>query len=160
MIGREVAAELDFDGRQFVGYIDRLDRDERTGDVAVVDYKTGSIATSPGEYRDKVRCFEDFQLPFYYWARTAAGDRVGRLVLIPLRDALLDVRPIVMQVGKNLEVVELERSRERMIRMSDELASGTIAHFAPTQNPRPCAYCAYANGCPSKPAPETARFGS
>lgn len=160
VLGREVAAEIDFDGRRFVGYIDRLDRDERSGEVVVVDYKTGSIATSPAEYRDKVRRFEDFQLPFYYWARTAAGDRVGRLVLIPLRDALLDVRPVVMQVGKNIEIGDLERSRERMIGMSEELAAGTIEHFPPTENPRPCTYCAYANACPGKPAPETARFGS
>ena len=33
-------------GHRFVGYIDRLDRDDRTGTVTVVDYKTRSIATS------------------------------------------------------------------------------------------------------------------
>ena len=32
VLGREVSAELDLDGRAFVGFIDRLDRDERTGD--------------------------------------------------------------------------------------------------------------------------------
>jgi len=160
VLGREVAAEIELNGRPFVGYIDRLDRDERTGDVAVVDYKTGSIAATPAEYREKVRRFEDFQLPFYYWARSLAGDRVTRLVLIPLRDALLDVRPIVLQVGTNLEIGELERSRARMIELSDTLATGRVEHFAPTRNPAACAYCVYANACPSKPAPETARFGS
>ncbi len=99
MLGREVAAELDLEGRPFVGYIDRLDRDERSGGIGVVDYKTGSIAASAAEYGDKVRRFRDFQLPFYYWARTLAGDRVTKLVLIPLKDALLDVRPIVLQVA-------------------------------------------------------------
>ncbi len=69
----------------FVGFIDRLDRDDRSGGIGVVDYKTGSIATSAAEYREKVRRFRDFQLPFYYWARTAAGDRVTKLVLIPLK---------------------------------------------------------------------------
>ncbi len=39
------------EGRPFVGYIDRLDRDERSGGIGVVDYKTGSIATSAAEYR-------------------------------------------------------------------------------------------------------------
>ncbi|HYL26505.1 MAG TPA: PD-(D/E)XK nuclease family protein [Candidatus Nitrosotalea sp.] len=160
VLGREVAAEIELEGRPFVGYIDRLDRDERTGDVAVVDYKTGSIAATPAEYREKVRRFEDFQLPFYYWARSLAGDHVSRLVLIPLRDALLDVRPIVLQVGANLEIGDLERSRARMIALSGELATGKVEHFAPTRNPAACTYCAYANACPSKPAPETARFGS
>ena len=107
VIGREVPAKLDLDGRPFVGFIDRLDRDERSGGIGVVDYKTGSIATSAAEYRDKVRRFRDFQLPFYYWARTAAGDRVTRLVLIPLKDALLDVRPIVLDVGKTIGIDDL-----------------------------------------------------
>jgi RecB family exonuclease len=160
VVGREVAAEVDFGGRPFVGYIDRLDREQRSGDVAVVDYKTGSIAGTPAEYRDRVRHFEEFQLPFYYWARTLAGDRVTRLVLIPLRDALLDVRPIVLQVGKNVEIGDLERSRARMIALSEELASGTMTHFSPATDPAPCGYCTYAHACPSKPSPETARFGS
>ncbi len=82
VIGREVAAEISLHDRPFIGYIDRLDRDERTGGIRVVDYKTGSIATSPAEYAEKVRAYADFQLPFYYWARTAAGDRVTHLVLI------------------------------------------------------------------------------
>jgi RecB family exonuclease len=160
VLGREVVAEIDFEGRPFVGYIDRLDRDERSGEVAVVDYKTGSIAASAAEYREKVRRFEDFQLPFYYWARTAAGDRVRKLVLVPLRDALVDVRPIVLRVGTNIEIDELERSRARMIALSDELATGQIQHFATAKDPEPCTFCAYSNACPQKPAPETARFGS
>lgn len=160
VLGREVAAEIDLEGRPFVGYIDRLDRDERTGGIGVVDYKTGSIATSPAEYADKVRRFRDFQLPFYYWARTAAGDRVTKLVLIPLKDALLDVRPIVLQVGKNIAVAELERSRARMIDLSDRLAGGSERHFAPTEDPAPCEYCAYAVSCAQKPFPEARRFGS
>ncbi len=160
VLGREVAAELDLEGRPFVGYIDRLDRDERSGGIGVVDYKTGSIATSPAEYREKVRRFRDFQLPFYYWARTAAGDRVTRLVLIPLKDALLDVRPIVLQVGKNIAIEELERSRTRMIELSDVLASGDIRNFKPAEDPAACTYCAYVTACRSKPPAEAQRFGS
>lgn len=160
VLGREVAAELDLEGRPFIGYIDRLDRDERSGGIGVVDYKTGSIAMSAAEYGEKVRRFRDFQLPFYYWARTAAGDRVTRLVLIPLKDALLDVRPIVLHVGGNIGIGELERSRGRMIELSDELASGAIRRFEPTEDPAPCAYCTYATACASKPFPETRRFGS
>ena len=104
VLGREVPAELDLEGRPFVGYIDRLDRDERSGGIGVVDYKTGNIATSAAEYCEQVRRFRDFQLPFYYWARTLAGDRVTSLVLIPLKDALLDVHPIVLHVGRTIGV--------------------------------------------------------
>jgi RecB family exonuclease len=160
VLGREVAAELDLEGRPFVGYIDRLDRDERTGDIGVVDYKTGSIATNASEYCEKVRHFRDFQLPFYYWARTAAGDRVTRLVLIPLKDALLDVRPVVLEVGASIRVDVLERSRKRMVELSDQLASGEIRHFKPTEDPGPCAYCAYSIACAFQPPSEGQRFGS
>ncbi len=160
VLGREVAAELDLEGRAFIGYIDRLDRDERSGGIGVVDYKTGSIATSPAEYAEKVRRFKDFQLPFYYWARTAAGDRVTRLVLIPLRDALLDVRPIVLEVGTGIGIDDLTRSRQRMIELSDELSSGRTPHFDATTDPAPCTYCAYATACTSRPPAEGRRFGS
>ena len=160
VLGREVSAELDLDGRAFVGFIDRLDRDERTGDVGIVDYKTGSIATSAAEHCEKVRRFRDFQLPFYYWARTAAGDRVNKLVLIPLKDALLDVRPVVLEVGKTIKLDDLERSREKMIELSALLASGEIRRFEPTTNAAACTYCAYQTACANKPPAEAQRFGS
>jgi RecB family exonuclease len=160
VLGREVSAELDLDGRAFVGFIDRLDRDERTGNVGVVDYKTGSIATSAAEYCEKVRRFRDFQLPFYYWARTAAGDRVSKLVLIPLKDALIDIRPVVLEVGKTIKLDDLERSREKMIELSTLLASGEIRRFEPTENAAACTYCAYQTACAGKPPAEAQRFGS
>ncbi|HEV3092087.1 MAG TPA: PD-(D/E)XK nuclease family protein [Candidatus Cybelea sp.] len=159
VLGREVPADLELEGRAFVGFIDRLDRDERTGGIGVVDYKTGSIAATPAEYCEKVRRFRDFQLPFYYWARTAAGDRVTKLVLIPLRDALLDVRPVVLEVGKTIHLDDLDRSRERMIELSTLLATGGVEHFATTTNPAACTYCAYADACAKKPFPEPQRFG-
>lgn len=160
VLGREVPAEVDMGGRAFVGYIDRLDRDQRSGGSSVVDYKTGSIATSSAEYADKVRRFRDFQLPFYYWARTAEGDNVTKLVLIPLKDALLDVRPVVLEVGKTIAVNELEKSRTRMIELATQLASGEVAAFEPTTNPAACTFCAYERSCNGKPWPEPERFGS
>ena len=160
VLGRELAANLELEGRPFVGYIDRLDRDERSGGVSVVDYKTGNIAASPAEYGDKVRRFRDFQLPFYYWARTEAGDRVTKLVLIPLKDAMHDVRPVVLSVGGNITIAELERSRSRMIELSDLLGSGRIADFETTTDPSACTYCNYASACLRRPPTEAARFGS
>jgi RecB family exonuclease len=174
VLGREVSANLDLDGRAFVGFIDRLDRDERTGNIGVVDYKTGSIAGSAAEYAEKVRRFRDFQLPFYYWARTAAGDSVSKLVLIPLKDALLDIRPIVLDVARRstggsrekgdargtIGLDELERSRARMIELSTQLASGDIPHFETTENAAACTYCCYATACTRKPPAEAQRFGS
>jgi RecB family exonuclease len=174
VLGREVAANLDLDGHTFVGFIDRLDRDEGSGGIGVVDYKTGSIAMSAAEYCDKVRRFRDFQLPFYYWARTAAGDRVTKLVLIPLRDALLDVRPIVLDVAERapagsrtngsargaIGTDELERSRVRMIALSERLSSGEIREFEVASDPGACSFCNYAAACARRPPPEGRRFGS
>ena len=172
VIGREVAVDLDLDGHPFVGYIDRLDRDERSGGTGVVDYKTGSIAQSAAEYREKVRRFKDFQLPFYYWARTAVGDRVTRLALLPLKDALRDVRPIVLEVvpgpvtqtratdapAGTISVADLERARARMIELSAELSSGALHNFAVAADPAACAYCAYATACAHRPPPAPERF--
>jgi RecB family exonuclease len=173
VIGREIPVNLDLDGFDFVGFIDRLDRDERTGAVSIFDYKTGSIATSAAEYRDEVRRFADFQLPFYYWARSAAGDRVYRLALIPLKDALLDVVPISLEVvavappnGKRsdapsgtIAIADLERARARMIEICRELSSGLLESFAVTTDPAACTYCAYRDACADRPHDERERFG-
>jgi RecB family exonuclease len=158
VIGREVPANVELGDQKFVGFIDRLDRDERTGTVAVVDYKTGSIATTAAEYREKIRKFSDVQLPFYYWARTAEGDRVGRLTLVPLKDARLDVRPVVVEIDPAV-IQDLERARSRMIDVSSDLASGRARTFDATDDPEACTFCAYAAACAQKPPPERERFG-
>lgn len=171
VIGCELGAAMQIDGYDFIGYIDRLDRDDRTGTVTVIDYKTGSIAMSAAEYREKVRLFKDFQLPFYYWARTEAGDRVSRLALVPLKDALLDVRPIALEVvpvpaevarSKSatgvIPLSELERARDRMLELCAELTSGSADVFAVTDDPSACQYCVYKTACASRPYPEEERF--
>ena len=173
VIGCELPAELALEGYDFIGYIDRLDRDDATGNVTVIDYKTGAIAQTADEYREKVRQFKEFQLPFYYWARTAAGDRVSRLALVPLKDALLEVSPVTLEVvpvaseGANrkgatvgtIPIVELERARTRMIEICAELTGGTIERFEETDDPSACRYCAYANACNGRPWPAEERFG-
>ncbi len=175
VIGCEVVTELELDGYEFVGYIDRLDRDDRTGAVTVIDYKTGSIALSAAEYRDEVATFAEFQLPFYYWARTAAGDRVTKLALVPLKDALLDVAPIELEIvpgnaaagsGRRsdsprgtISVGELERARTKMIEHAQTLSSATRAAFPATDDPDACRYCAYRDGCRERPLALQERFG-
>jgi RecB family exonuclease len=173
--GCEISTELVLDGFDFVGFIDRLDRDDRTGAMSVVDYKTGSIATSAAEYRQKVLDFEDFQLPFYYWARTEAGDRVTRLVLLPLKEATADVLPIELEVvpvpppsgGKRAErgivgtisIDELRTARAKMTELCAVISSGTLAHFPAAEDPRACRYCAYRASCRERPASNEDRFG-
>lgn len=173
VIGRELPIAMQIEGFDFIGYIDRLDRDER-GTVSVIDYKTGSIATSAAEYRDEVRSFSDFQLPFYYWAREAAGDRVSTLALIPLKDSLLDVRPVELEVlpfardeGRKrddspygtISVSDLERSRAKMVQICRELTDGSLSRFPVTSDPSACTYCAYAIACNDRPAPAEEKFG-
>lgn len=171
VVGCELSAELQLEGFDFIGYIDRLDRDDETGAVAVMDYKTGSIATSATEYREKVRKFKDFQLPFYYWARTEEGDRVSRLALIPLKDALLDVRPVTLEVvpiasepGRSnattgvIPITELERARTRMVEICRELTSQTISAFGVAGDASACTYCAYTLACVNRPYPAEERF--
>jgi RecB family exonuclease len=174
VIGCEVATELDLDGYAFVGYIDRLDRDDRTGAVTVIDYKTGSIATSAEQYREDVAAFAEFQLPFYYWARTAAGDRVTKLALVPLKDALLDVAPIELEITPlagpgsgarrrantvgTISVAELERARDKMIAHASLLSSSTLAAYPATDDPEACRYCAYSDACRERPPIVQERF--
>jgi len=174
VVGCETGADVRLGGHQFIGYIDRLDRDDATGGVTVVDYKTGAIAKTAAEYLADVIAFRDFQLPFYYWARTAAGDRVTRLALVPLKDALLDVAPIELTVvaqrprtpsGRRdattaqIGIPDLERARDRMIELAALLATPTIARYRVTDDADNCRYCAYKDACRERPAVAEERFG-
>jgi RecB family exonuclease len=174
VIGCETTTDVELGGFAFIGFIDRIDRDDATGSVTVVDYKTGAIAKSAGEYLADVLAFTEFQLPFYYWARTAAGDNVTRLSLVPLKDALLDVEPIELTVvvqrppqngrAKNattaaIGIPDLERARDRMIEIAATLAKPTIAHYAVTNDPDACRYCAYKDACRERPLVAEERFG-
>ncbi len=174
VVGCELAAEMELEGFKFIGYIDRLDRDDASATVTVIDYKTGSIAASAEEYRQKVRQFKEFQLPFYYWARTAAGDRVSRLALVPLKDALLDVAPIELEVVAIssemqsrrpqlqttgvISIADLERARTKMVEICKELTQAAVPGFDVTDDPSACKYCAYVDACISRPAPTEERF--
>jgi RecB family exonuclease len=175
VIGCETSTDVKLGDFSFIGYIDRLDRDDASGAVTVVDYKTGAIAKSAGEYLADVLAFREFQLPFYYWARTAAGDNVTRLSLVPLKDALLDVEPIELTVVRrspqqngrpvrkattaSIGVDDLERARDRMIAIAATLAMPTIGHYAVADDPDACRYCAYKESCRARPLVAEERFG-
>jgi len=174
VIGTEAEAKLQLEGYDFIGYIDRLDRDDATGALTVVDYKTGTIAESAHAYRSKVANFLDFQLPFYYWAQTASGERVSRLALVPLKDALLTVRPVELEVvpisapaGRGFDAAttgtigidELERARAKMIELARRLADEPIAAFPTTRDPQACTYCSYVDACRRRPLRREDAFG-
>lgn len=171
VIGTEAEALLHMEGYDFIGYIDRLDRADTSGNVTVIDYKTGAIAASAAEHRTKIAAFLDFQLPFYYWVRTAQGDRVTRLALVPLKDATPDVQPIELEViplaatrsQKDapigaVGINELERARAKMIDLARTLADEPIEHFKAAKNPEACVWCSYQNACRDRPSRAAARF--
>jgi len=173
VFGREMHAQMEVGGYDFIGYIDRLDRDDATGAVAIVDYKTGAIAESAAEYRDKVKHYRDFQLPFYYWAREAAGDKVATLALVPLKDALVDIRPIELEVVPvareeskrsgsptgTIAIGDLERARVKMGELCRILSDGSLSSFPVTDDPDACTYCAYKLACNDRPASPEEKFG-
>ncbi len=172
VIGCELKADINLDGVEFRGYIDRVDRDAKTGRVTVFDYKTGSIVESAAEYRSRINECKEFQLPYYYWARTSVGDTVRSLALVPLREAHLDVQPIELEVVPSappvrargdarrgvIGAIELERARTAMVEIARRLAAGTTPYFEPTNDASSCRHCVYAPSCREKPAPSVQPF--
>ena len=165
VVGCEVKADVKLDGVEFRGYIDRVDRDERTGRVTVFDYKTGSIAESAAEYRKMINDRSEFQLLYYYWAQTEAGAGVRSLALVPLREAHLNVNPIELEVvpaapplrGRDdgprgvIPLIELERARTAMIELGRKLSTNIAEPFMATDDASSCRYCVYAPACREKP---------
>ena len=172
VIGCEIKADIELDGIEFRGYIDRVDRDKQSGRVTVFDYKTGSIAGSAAEYRKNINDQKEFQLPYYYWAQTLAGETVRSLALVPLREAHLDVAPIELEIVPAappvrtrdeatrgvIPVIELERARTAMVETARMLSSGAVEHFSATDDPSTCRYCVYAPSCREKPSDDDRPF--
>lgn len=172
VIGCEIKADIELDGVEFRGYIDRVDRDQQSGRVTVFDYKTGSIATSAAEYRKMINDNDEFQLSYYYWAQTQAGETVRSLALVPLRESHLDVAPVELEIVPSappvkvsdsstrgvIPVIELERARTAMVELARALSSGSIEHFPATDDPYPCRYCVYAPSCREKPVDDMLAF--
>ena len=171
VVGREAEVELDLQGYTFIGYIDRIDRDDVSGALTVVDYKTGHIAESAREYRDDITRFIEFQLPFYYWAQTMKGERVTRLALVPLREPHGEVVPVELEVvplsappirgrarSGTIGIDELERARTKMVEIARYLTEERIVRFPPAMNPEVCTYCVYRHSCRERPVAEAERF--
>jgi len=106
-----------------------------------------------------VRRFRDFQLPFYYWRARPAGDRVSKLVLIPLKDAPADVRPVVLEVGKTIKLDDLGDAREND-RTEHATGAGEIRRFEPTKNAAALHTIRIPDGVCHKAPAEAQRFGS
>ena len=168
VVACEQEVRLELDGFPFVGYIDRLDRDLESGNVTVIDYKTGVIAGDARSYSDDIANGHDFQLPFYYWAQRSAGERVASLALVPLKDELCAVEPVELEVaplaggrpqrGKTgvISIAALERARARMIELCHAIASAQSTHFPPATDAEACRYCSYLASCRERPnTPET-----
>ncbi len=158
VVGCEAHAPLAIDGYDFTGYIDRIDRDDTTGDVTIYDYKTGSIAESAKEYLTDVRAGTEFQLPFYYYARSQSGEKVVRLSLIPLKDSLTPVRPVAIEITPLVEK-DLDKARTRMGKLAATLIEGSQDVYRVATDPDACTYCAYTLSCRNRPVPADEKFG-
>ncbi|TAM56490.1 PD-(D/E)XK nuclease family protein [bacterium] len=170
VVAVESRQELDLEGYAFVGYIDRIDRSLVSGEVTIIDYKTGSIPHSAHAYRESVNAGLDFQLPFYYWARRMQGDRVASLALIQLKDPGQPVEPLEVRIAPEppprpdyrsksgiVTEQELERSRHAMVEICERITRSGIARYEVGEDP-PCRYCVYARACRERPAPAPLEF--
>jgi hypothetical protein len=100
---------------------------------------------------------------------------VTRLALIPLKDALLDVAPIELEIvpvasparGRRgasatvgtIGIDELQRARAKMIDYATLLSSATLDAYPATDDPDACRYCAYLDACRERPLVSEERFG-
>jgi putative RecB family exonuclease len=130
-----VSAEID-EGRLLLrGYIDRLDI-SATGDLRVVDYKTG------GAPREAFEARALFQLKFYalvLWRTRGVAPKALRLLY--LRDAeVCDYHP---------ETDELVRFERTLVALWTAIAKATADQDFRPRPSRLCGWCAHQSLCPA-----------
>ncbi|WP_299565911.1 RecB family exonuclease [uncultured Mycolicibacterium sp.] len=126
------------DGTLLRGYLDRIDV-APTGEVRVVDYKTGK---APPQARAQAEAKALFQMKFYAVALLRSRDVVpARLRLLYLADGeVLDYTP------DHDELLRFERTLMAMWRAIR--AAGRTGDFRPNPS-RLCDWCAHRTHCPS-----------
>ena len=133
---QRVEVELE-DGTLLRGFVDRIDV-AATGEVRVVDYKTGK---APPEARALAEFKAMFQMKFYAVALLRSrGVLPTRLRLIYLADGqLLDYSP---------ELDELEPFEKTLIAIWRAIQSAGVTGDFPPRPSRLCKWCAHQSLCP------------
>lgn len=163
--GVEVVQRARFGDHEFVGVIDRIDRPLGGGPTCIYDYKTGRIEGDAEAYLERVRQGTEAQLPLYYAMRTAAGERVGRVALVSLREPKDEVWLLALDVVREGEehapavegVVavpcnerDLEIALSALLETCDTLTKRGYERFVAGASP-PCGHCLYNRACRERP---------
>jgi putative RecB family exonuclease len=132
---RELLVEATLDGLRLRGYVDRLDV-ARTGEVRVVDYKTGSVP------REAFEAKALFQLKFYalvLWRTRGTVPTQLRLMYLADRDTLT-YQPDAEELARfERTLVAVWRAIERAVEQRD---------FRPNPS-RLCSWCDHQALCPA-----------
>jgi putative RecB family exonuclease len=133
---RELHLEQNFTDRIYLhGYVDRLDV-APTGEVRIVDYKTGK-SPKPG-WEEKAL----FQLRIYallYWRNEGVLPRLLQLLYLG------DGRTVKSSPTEK----ELEATERILKNIGDEILTAIDSDFFPPRKSRLCDWCSFKNICPA-----------
>ena len=152
---RELYVETTLDsGLHLRGYVDRLDRAAGSGELRVVDYKTGNAPPAGFEQRAM------FQMRFYALVLWRIYERVPRLLQL----IYLGSGEVLRYQPDEADLVATERKLAALWRAIER--AGRIGDWRPSPGPM-CSWCAHQELCPAfggtppplpptEPAPELA----
>lgn len=120
---------------QLHGYVDRIDV-ATTGEVRIVDYKTGKSPRSG--YEEKAL----FQLRFYALLWWRLHDEVPKLLqLLYLGDQ--------RSLKSTPSIKDLERTEEKTYQIGDDIKTSLTKDYWPTQKSKLCDWCSFKSICPA-----------
>ena len=143
---KSAAASLVVDGEPFLlsGRIDRIDRDEHTGALYVLDYKLSETARTPEQAHRKAGAWIDLQLPLYVHILRARGEALDGA------EVHLGYVSLPREVRATQFVLARWSSAE--LAVADEVAADVVrsvrrGQFWPPTSPPPKFSDAYADLC-------------
>lgn len=117
--GRQAALEVDGERFALSGRIDRIDRNSKSGELAVIDFKTGAKGKRPESAHQSGGEWIDLQLPLYHFALASTGEK-GRIqlgyVVLPENEDATDFLPAGWSEGDLAGAVEKAQAIVRDIR--------------------------------------------
>ena len=118
------------------GRIDRIDRNEKTGEIVVLDYKTGYPHPPENTHRKSQAQWVDFQLPLYHYILRQSGYAKPEEVI---RQGYVTIPQNIEQVGEQLadwSNEEVQAGIDEAARIVDEIRKLDWTQIRPNEPPR------------------------
>lgn len=151
-IEQEMQVDVDLDGVPFRGFVDLVERDPKTGEVVITDYKTGKPPSRGTPWSEKEREEKMLQPLWYAAAVQEMGEHVpakARLMYFTVKEnSSGKYTPITEEISLDLNEEKIQKAKEELSDRWAAMQKVREAGGAPPNTGPLCGWCPFVKECP------------